>query len=96
VSKDGGRDVHWSQGGKELVYMAPDGYLMSVDVNAPGSAFQTGTAQRLFKPPATDYGRWDISADGKRFLIAAPAAAGGAPASQPYHVALNWTELLKR
>jgi len=97
ISKDGGDEPHWSQDGKELVYMAPDGYLMSVEVSAAGTAFQTGTAQRLFKSPATGSGAWDVSADGKRYLIAAPAASGaGAPASQPYHVVINWTELLKR
>jgi hypothetical protein len=37
------------------------------------------------------------SADGKRFLIAAPPASGApSPASHPYHVVMNWTELLKR
>jgi hypothetical protein len=51
VSKDGGRDVHWSGDGKELFYLAPDGYLMSVEVNAAGGAFQTGAPQRLFKSP---------------------------------------------
>ncbi len=97
VSKDGGRDVHWSGDGKELFYLAPDGYLMSVDVSVVGGAFQTGAPQRLFKSPATSFGSWDVSADGKRFLIAAPAASSAAaPASRPYHVVMNWTELLKR
>ena len=45
--------------------MAPDGYLMSADVNAEGGPF----------------------------LIAAPVASGAAP---PFHVVVNWTELLKR
>jgi Tol biopolymer transport system component/predicted Ser/Thr protein kinase len=97
VSNDSGEEAHWSGDGKELFYMAPDGYLMSVDVNAAGGAFQTGAPQRLFKSPATGYGSWDVAADGKRFLIAAPAASGAAsPASRPYHVVVNWTELLKR
>jgi Tol biopolymer transport system component len=97
VSKDGGGDVHWRRDGKELFYLAPDGYLMSVDVNTAGGAFQTGAPQRLFKSPATGLGSWDVSADGKRFLIAAQPAAGAAsPASRPYHVVINWTELLKR
>jgi Tol biopolymer transport system component len=94
VSKDGGDDIHWSGDGKELFYLAPDGYLMSVDVNAVGAAFQTGAPQRLFKSPA-GRGSWDVSADGKRFLIAAPAASAS-QASSPYHVVVNWTELLKR
>jgi eukaryotic-like serine/threonine-protein kinase len=96
VSKDGGDYVRWSGDGKGLFYVAPDGYLMSVDVNAAGGAFQTGAPQRLFKSPASP-DAWDVSADGKRFLIAAPAASGAAPpASRTYHVVMNWTELLKR
>jgi hypothetical protein len=97
VSKDGGEGVHWSGDGKELFYIAPDGYLMSVDVIAAGRAFQTGAPQRLFKPPTTVYGSWDVAANDKRFLIAAPLAASAASAaSRPYHVVVNWTELLKR
>ena len=97
VSKEGGSDVHWSGDGKELFYLAPDGYLMSVPVSVTGSAFEPGTPQRLFKSPATSAGAWDVSADGKKFLIAAPPSAGAnAPASLPYHVVMNWTELLKR
>jgi eukaryotic-like serine/threonine-protein kinase len=91
VSKDGGTGVHWSQGGKELVYVAPDGYLTSIEVTATGSTFQIGTAQRLFKPT----GAWDVSADGKRFLVAATAVSGAAP-SFPIHVVLHWPGLLKR
>jgi Tol biopolymer transport system component len=97
VSKDGGQDARWSGDGKELFYLAPDGYLMSVAMNAAGSAVQPGAPQRLFKSPATGAGTWGVSGDGKRFLIAVPPAAGAAPpASIPYHVVENWTELLKR
>jgi len=98
VSKEGGVDPRWSGDGKELFYLAPDGYLMSATVSVTGGAFQPGTPQRLFKSPATGGGAWDVSADGKKFLIAAPPSTGAsaAPASGPYHVVVNWTELLKR
>ena len=96
VSQDGGHNPHWSGDGKELFYLAPDGYFMSVNVTAAGGMFQSGAPQRLFKSPARSEG-WDVSADGKRFLIAAPVAAGGAQQPSPsYHVVVNWTELLKR
>ena len=69
---------------------------MPVDVSAAGSALQTGTAQRLFNLPASGTGIWDVSAEGQRFLVAAPAAGGAVPASVPFHVVMNWTGLLKR
>jgi len=56
--------------------LSPDGSLMSVEVTVEDGAFHRGTAQRLFKSPATGYGCWDVSADGKRFLIAAAACGG--------------------
>jgi hypothetical protein len=68
-----------------------------VEVNAAGGAFQTGAPQRLFKSPGAGRGSWDVSGDGKRFLIAAPPASGAASsASRPFHVVVNWTQLLKR
>jgi hypothetical protein len=69
---------------------------MSVTVSVEGGAFRTGTAERLFKSPATRGGSWDVSADGKRFLIASAAMAGATSSSHPYHVVMNWAELLKR
>jgi hypothetical protein len=70
--------------------------LIAVDVNAAGGAFQTETPQQLFKSPATG-SSWDVSADGKRFLIAAPPASGtSSRTSRPYHVVVNWTALLKQ
>jgi eukaryotic-like serine/threonine-protein kinase len=96
VSKEGGAVPHWRGDGKELFYDTLDGYLMSVGVTVKAGAFQPGTPQRLFKLPATG-ASWDVSADGKKFLIAAPASSGSAaPASQPFHVVMNWTEMLKR
>jgi hypothetical protein len=65
-----------------------------VDVNGSGAAFQSATPQQLFKTSA-GLANWAVSGDGKKFLLTAPLAAG-APASRPYHVVVNWTELLKR
>jgi eukaryotic-like serine/threonine-protein kinase len=96
ISTEGGTNAHWRGDGKEIFYTALDGYMMSVEVNVAGGAFQPGAPQRLFKSPARGYGTWDVSADGKKFLIAAPAGSSTAPSSTPFHVVLNWTELLKR
>jgi hypothetical protein len=56
ASNDGGSSHYWSQAGKEPVYLAQDGNLMSAEVSIAGSVFQRGTAHRLFKLPATGTG----------------------------------------
>jgi serine/threonine protein kinase len=97
VSKDGGDDPHWRSDGKELFYLAPDGYLMSVDVSSVGDVFQSGTPQRLFQSPTMRYRSWDVTTDGRRFLIAVPKPVGAeGTVSRPFQVVVNWTEMLKR
>ncbi len=95
ISTEGGTDPHWRADGKEIFYMALDGYVMSVAVNEVGGALQPGAPQRLFKSPAAAFGTWDVFPGGKKFLITAPENASGAPAAQPFHVVMNWPEILK-
>jgi hypothetical protein len=90
VSSAGGSAPHWRGDGKELYYLAPDGTVMAVDVLA-GPVFHPGVPRALFKAPAgVNY--FEVSADGKRFLIAVPVET----VSAGYKVVLNWTEAMKR
>jgi serine/threonine-protein kinase len=92
VSKDGGRFPRWRQDGKEILFEdTPLGTgKMAVEVNASDTVFEYGLPHQLFQVPV---GRgWD-SADGKRFLIAAPSVQ---PAEVPVTVVLNWTAALKK
>lgn len=86
----------WRGDGKELFYFAPDSRLMAVDVKAE-SDFQTGTPHPLFAAQApvrtNTIFRYDVTRDGKRFLLVAPAAG---LASAPATVVLNWETGLKR
>ncbi|MGB6944517.1 MAG: hypothetical protein WBE37_19115, partial [Bryobacteraceae bacterium] len=98
VSTAGGGAPRWNTNGKELFYLASDGAtVMAVDLTA-GAVFQPGTPRVLFKPtglrarPAIG-AAWDVSPDGKKFLIPLPAAAN---AATPFNVILNWTSLLKK
>jgi serine/threonine protein kinase/roadblock/LC7 domain-containing protein len=93
VSKDGGIAPLWRRDGKELFYLSLDGTAMSVEVSTSG-IFQAGTPRPLFRTPeGVEF--WDVSTDGKRFLMAAPSAAS--PSSQPpFTVVLNWQALLKK
>jgi eukaryotic-like serine/threonine-protein kinase len=93
VSKGGGNVALWRRDGKELFYISLDGTAMAVDVNTSG-IFQAGVPKPLFKlPPGVTF--WDVSPDGKRFVMAAPPSASAA--TQPsFAVVLNWQAGLKK
>jgi hypothetical protein len=65
---------------------------MAVNVSASGAAFQADAARQLFPAPA-NVGDWDVTADGKRFLMALPPDQG--PADNSITVVLNWQSTLK-
>lgn len=85
VSKDGAVAPHWRRDGKELVFQSLAGTLMAADVT-PGATFQVGAARLLITLPGASVG-WDMTGDGKRFLIAASARPVEA---SPITVVLNW------
>jgi eukaryotic-like serine/threonine-protein kinase len=93
VSKDGGTAPVWRHDGKELFYMGADGSLTAVDVSTSG-VFQAGVPKTLFKGPAGVI-FFDVSPDGKRFLMVAPSATSATP-SPKFTVVLNWQAGLKK
>jgi eukaryotic-like serine/threonine-protein kinase len=93
VSKDGGRLPRWRTESREVVFRAINGSPMAVDVNGTGAAFQAGVPKQLFAAPA-NVGDWDVTADGKRFLVGVPP--GGQTADEPITVILNWQASLKK
>ena len=74
VSRGGGTEPRWRGDGKEIFYIAPDGMLTAVPVNGE-SFFATGTPAPLFqihgRAPisSTDVFTYDVTNDGKRFLV---------------------------
>ena len=100
VSNGGGSQPRWSRDGKELLYFAPDSMLMDVSVTTTGGTFQPSAPKPLFRAAilgGTGAGpgmawRWDITPDGKRFLI--DTALEEVTAS-PVTVVLNWQSALK-
>jgi len=93
VSKDGAANAQprWRSDGKELFYLGRQ-TIMAVDVSlAP--VFRSGNPQPLFRlPPGST--RWDVTADGKRFLAGVPTEPD--VDSEPITVVLNWTAGLKK
>jgi hypothetical protein len=101
ISVDGGTETAWSPNGRELFYRH-DQDMMSVSVNGSGTAFMAAAPVKLFSgafvPDGSAPGSiadYDVSRDGKRFLMMKPASAQTA-AQQQVSVVLNWTEELKQ
>ena len=91
VSRGGGVMPRWRRDGKELFYISPDWKMMAVDVSTAPS-FQSATPHALFDTDMLDTGirtgpmSWDISPDGKRFLIISENSA----TTSSLNVILNW------
>jgi dipeptidyl aminopeptidase/acylaminoacyl peptidase len=96
VSRGGGAQPRWRRDGKELFYIARDRTVMAVDISTSPD-FKAGIPKSLFEravlPANGLVFRWDVSADGKRFLLNTPGAE--AAAASPITVVLNWQAKLK-
>jgi len=96
VSTHGGGLPLWRRDGKELFYIAADLKLMAVEVKE-GATFEPGAPKALFGTRfvsnLTGAHRYDVSADGQRFLMSTRVEE---TASTPITVVLNWTADLKR
>ena len=74
VSRGSGTEPRWRADGNEIFYLGPSGMLTAVPVSTVGS-FATGTPTPLFqfhgRPviSSTDVFSYDVSRDGKRFLV---------------------------
>jgi eukaryotic-like serine/threonine-protein kinase len=101
ISNAGGTRPAWSKDGRELFYVFTRANLLSVMAVAvqTTSTFSAGNPTRLFDGPwyAVQAGRtFDVSRDGKRFLmIKEPTLGGGDRSASPtITVVVNWTEEL--
>jgi len=90
ISRNGGTEPHWRADGEEI-FFERDGRLFAAAVKTNGSALEPGLPQELFTKP--NFG-WDVTADGKRFLMAVPPAQQNS--SVPITVVLNWQAALKK
>jgi eukaryotic-like serine/threonine-protein kinase len=99
VSRGGAAGMpRWRSDQKELYYLASDGKIMAVDVST-GPVFHAGEPAALFQTPPTFFRSaapevfGDVSADGKKFLLAMPVGDAGDPG---FVVWLNWEASLRK
>jgi len=99
VSTSGGGSPLWSPDARELYYRSGDAVMM-VPVES-GPAFKPGKAAVLFQGTysggraVSQVSLWDISPDGKRFLMLKETDAA-AEATRKINIVVNWFEELKQ
>jgi eukaryotic-like serine/threonine-protein kinase len=91
ASVGGGSEPHWRNDSRELFYMGSDGRITAVAVG-PGPALDLGATTPLFQTRALFPGsifrmNYDVSGDGKRFLVSTPVEGAG---TSPITVVMNW------
>jgi serine/threonine-protein kinase len=103
ITKDGGNHPVWSPDGKELIFMddMSNGQLYSVAIRTQPSLTFGNPVALPIKGFVQRVGNWrdyDISPDGKQFLVMLPrgAANSDAPQALQIQVVLNWFEELKQ
>ena len=107
ISIGGGDQPRWRGDGRELFFVVADKTMMAVPVKAKVSSgwetkrsFAAGAPQALFEASlatalANNVLEYDVTADGKHFLLATSANGSAASAAQLIVVS-NWTVGLKK
>jgi len=104
ISRNGGDSPLWSRDGREIFYRNGNSDIaVSVKTSptlifeTPRTLFQGTYVSRVNSPGSWDLETWDISPDGKRFLMIKESSAGGTGgAPRKINIVLNWFEELKQ
>jgi serine/threonine-protein kinase len=100
VSSGGGTRPCWARDGKELFYASLDGALMTVPVEATAAVWSNGAPGKLFdsQSPVTSpmFRSFDVSPDGRRFLLIRAARTEQMDASTNVIVVQHLDEEVKR
>ncbi len=103
ISTAGGQQPRWRGDGKELFFVGTDGKMMAVTVKESGGAkpfFEAGTPMPLFDAhmaltALSNFGfQYDVTADGKRFLV--NVLTNSFAESTPLNVMVNWNAGAKK
>ena len=97
ISTDGGTEPVWNRNGRELFYRNGN-KMMAVEITTQPN-FALGNPRVLFEGPyvlaTVPISNYDVSPDGRRFLMVKPTEQAQAAPTQ-INVVLNWFEELKR
>lgn len=102
ISIDGGEEPRWRGDGKELYFVGADGKVMAVPMRIGSGAkpsLEPSAPQSLFTVPswaryAANQYDYDVSPDGKQFVLATSVDRPGA--SPPLNMIVNWAAALKK
>jgi serine/threonine protein kinase len=90
ISSGGGGQPRWRKDGREIFYLAPGGKMMAVSIAEKGNDLATGTPVALFDSKVIQVllsgDQYDVTADGKKFLINTRPEAPPQPAT----IYANW------
>ncbi|MBI2678141.1 MAG: serine/threonine-protein kinase [Candidatus Koribacter versatilis] len=96
ISAGGGTQPRWSPDGKELYYISVGKELMAVSIRVNGGVLEASAPQVLFRTrmhaPRYSLFQYDVSPDGKRFLI---NSLPREDAAAPLTLITDWTALGK-
>jgi hypothetical protein len=93
ISSGEGRSGRWRKDGSEIFYLGPDNQMMAVEVEGRGDRFEARKAQALFRAQVVDLFTYDVTPDGKRFVLSAQKAINP---NEPLTLVVNWTALLAK
>jgi Tol biopolymer transport system component len=100
VSTNGGSQPQWRGDGNEIFFVspAPDNTLMVAAVTARDSGFDVGAIKPLFaiRPSGTPRNSYQVSADGRRFLVNMSEVQSATRMPTPITVVVNWTAGFKK
>ena len=105
ISIKGGEQPRWNRDVKELYYLAADGQITAVPIivsAGPKFSLKAGAPAALFDAHIALQNQvffsYDVTADGKRFLVAAvpSAASSTGPSTPPLTVRVNWNAASKK
>ena len=84
----------WRRDGKELFFLDSLDNMVAVDVNMSGNVVKLGALHILFQAAGVprDFGPYDVTADGKKFLITSGLKEG----TEPLALVQNWPAELKK